>query len=56
MDEKSDPIDTSETPKCPNCGYINFVAKDEDDGDRYCMECSKAWDGDECTLQTDTDR
>ena len=43
MNRETESFDTSDTPKCPDCGYIVFVGQQQDDGDWYCMECSTAW-------------
>jgi len=40
MDKATEQFDTSDTPKCPKCGYIVFNAHEDDDGEWYCMECS----------------
>lgn len=52
MDEKTDPIDTSNTPLCPECEYIVFLPNEDTDGDWYCMECGTAWNDDEVIHRT----
>lgn len=47
MNKDTEPLDTSDIPKCPDCGYILPLANDGDDGDYYCMECSTLYDKDE---------
>lgn len=47
MDKAPEEFDTSDTPKCPDCGVIVFVAREDDDGEWYCMECSTAWSDEE---------
>jgi len=50
MNNETEEIDTSETPKCPKCGYITFIGQDTEDDERYCMECSTVWKESECEL------
>lgn len=50
MNKETDEIDTSEKPKCPECGYITFVGQDLDEDERYCMECGEAYNVEECDI------
>lgn len=38
MNKDTEPIDTSDSPVCPDCGYIVFTREDVE---YYCMECSQ---------------